>query len=159
MVAGAALWLVLYGNSSIPNCIGPGSCNLACISKVLVGTLGPKSKKKFGFFKFRSPQSWFRAGSSAQVWSGRFWMGIFAGLSPKPHQMFSNDMEMIVALCKEAGYLPRAQALLCPVRTTRTYRDKNGVKRCVGKKKELRESQSPEYVFNIFVALSPFHDL
>eukprot|EP00435_Cladocopium_sp_Y103_P009622 s674_g2.t1 len=93
-----------------------------------------------------------------QVWSGRFWMGHFTGLSPKPHQIFSNDMEMIAALCKEAGYLSRAQAELCPVRTTRTYRDKEGVKRCVGKKKELRESQSPEYVFNSLVALPSFHD-
>jgi hypothetical protein len=66
--------------------------------------------------------------------------------------MFSNDMDMIAALCREAGYLSRAQALLCPVRTTRTYRDKNGVKRCVGKKKELRESQSLNMHSTFFVA-------
>lgn len=81
------------------------------------------------------------------VWSGRFWMGRFNSLSPKPHVMYSNDKGMILLLCRKAGYMSREEAQKCPVRTSRTYLDSRGQKRCVGRKKELRESQfyTPEF--------------
>ena len=78
----------------------------------------------------------------AQVWSGRFWMGIFGSLSPKPHIMYSNDEGLITMLCEKVGFMNREQQQACPVRTAKTYYDKKGVKRSVGRKKELRESQS-----------------
>ncbi|CAL1152282.1 unnamed protein product [Cladocopium goreaui] len=81
------------------------------------------------------------------VWSGRFWMGRFKSLSPKPHVMYSNDKEMILLLCRKAGYMSREEAQQCPVRTSKTYLDSRGQKRSVGRKKELRESQfyTPEF--------------
>ena len=63
-------------------------------------------------------------------------------MSPKPHIMYSNDKEMILLLCRKAGYMSRDEAQKCPVRTSKTYIDSRGQKRCVGRKKELRESQS-----------------
>ena len=68
-------------------------------------------------------------------------MGKFQGLSPKPHVVYSNDMALILAISDRAGYMSRAEQDLCPVRTSISYTDKNGVKRRVGKKKELLESQ------------------
>ena len=85
-----------------------------------------------------------------QVWSGRFWMGRFKSLSPKPHVMYSNDKNMILLLCRKAGYMSREEAQQCPVRTSKTYLDSRGQKRCVGRKKELRESQSPAWIPMIF---------
>ena len=38
MAAGAALWIVLFGNSSIPNGIGHGPRNFPCILQVFVLT-------------------------------------------------------------------------------------------------------------------------
>ena len=81
-----------------------------------------------------------------QVWSGRFWMGRFKSLSPKPHVMYSNDKEMILLLCRKAGYMSREEAQQCPVRTSKTYLDSRGQKRSVGRKKELRQSQSPAWI-------------
>ena len=76
-----------------------------------------------------------------KVWSGRFWMGKFNGKSPKPHIVFSNDREMIVKLCTRAGQMTKSEFAKCPVRTAKTYLDKRGVKRSVGLKKEMRDSQ------------------
>ena len=68
-------------------------------------------------------------------------MGKFNGLCPKPHIVFSNDREMVVSLCRKAGHMQKSDFAKCPVRTAKTYVDKNGVKRSVGLKKEMRESQ------------------
>ena len=68
-------------------------------------------------------------------------MGKFNGLSPKPHIVFSNDREMVVSLCRKAGHMQKSDFAKCPVHTAKTYVDKNGVKRSVGLKKEMRESQ------------------
>lgn len=68
-------------------------------------------------------------------------MGQFNGASPKPHILYSNDRVMIDRICERAGYMSRAMQSQCPTRTSRTYYDKLGVKRCVGKKKEMRDSQ------------------
>ena len=79
----------------------------------------------------------------AEVWSTRFWMGVFKSLSPKPHVVYSNDEHMVLMLSTKAGHMTRQQQLEdCPVRTARTYIDKRGVKRSVGRKAELKESQS-----------------
>lgn len=68
-------------------------------------------------------------------------MGKFNGKSPKPHIVFSNDREMIVKLCTRAGQMTKSEFAKCPVRTAKTYLDKRGVKRSVGLKKEMRDSQ------------------
>lgn len=68
-------------------------------------------------------------------------MGRFGGKSPKPHIVFSNDQVLVQRILDRAGYMSRLEMSMCPVRTTRTYTDKHGVKRCVGVKNVLRESQ------------------
>lgn len=68
-------------------------------------------------------------------------MGRFGGKSPKPHIVFSNDEVLVQRILDRAGYMSRLEQSMCPVRTTRTYTDKHGVKRCVGVKDVLRESQ------------------
>ena len=68
-------------------------------------------------------------------------MGKFNGKGPKPHIVFSNDREMIVSLCAKAGHMTKSEMAQRPVRTARTYLDKHGVKRSVGHKREMRESQ------------------
>ena len=76
-----------------------------------------------------------------QVWTGMFYMGRFGGASPKRHRLWSNDRSLIQDICDRAGYMSRADQASCTARTTRKYTDKNGVKRCVGIKDALRESQ------------------
>ncbi|CAK9083434.1 DAO domain-containing protein [Durusdinium trenchii] len=78
---------------------------------------------------------------TTSAWSGRFWMGVFQSPSPKPHVVYSNDEALIGSIVERAGYMSREDQRACPVRTTKTYIDKHGVKRAVGKKKEMRESQ------------------
>ncbi len=68
-------------------------------------------------------------------------MGNFNGPSPKPHVVYSNDRQMIAALCKRAGYMQKSDMAQCPIRTAKTYIDSKGVKRSVGDKKAMRESQ------------------
>ena len=98
--------------------------------------------------------SWVRQLSSqlpsahvfSQAWYGRFWMRIFKPICPKPHIIYSNDESLVQKVVSKAGYMSRAAQQLCPVRTTTTYVDGNGVKRAVGKRKEMRESQYPERI-------------
>ena len=78
---------------------------------------------------------------ASEVWSGRFWMGNFNSPSPKPHIVYSNDRQMIAALCKRAGYMKKSDIVKCPIRTATTYRDSKGVKRSVGRKNIMRDSQ------------------
>lgn len=85
-------------------------------------------------------------GSLSQAWYGRFWMGMFKPICPKPHVIYSNDESLVQKVVSKAGYMSRAAQQLCPVRTTTTYVDRNGVKRAVGKRKEMRESQYPERI-------------
>lgn len=79
-------------------------------------------------------------------------MGNFNSPSPKPHIMYSNDRQLIVALCERAGYMRKSDIAKCPIRTSKTYIDKKGIKRSVGCKKAMRESQflvygNSEYLF------------
>lgn len=76
-----------------------------------------------------------------QAYCGRFWMGRFAGRTPKPHRVWSNDSELVRVLINRAGYMSREQQRACSGQTTRKYIDSAGVKRCVGLKEELRSSQ------------------
>ena len=78
---------------------------------------------------------------SLKVWTGVFYMGCFGGDSPKRHRIWSNDCGLVEAICERAGYMSRADQEKCPVKTTRKYIDRNGVKRCVGIKDALRQSQ------------------
>lgn len=78
---------------------------------------------------------------TTKAWSGRFWMGQFNSASPKPHIIYSNDEAIIQQILDRAGYMSRQDQQRCPSRTSRTYYDKLGVKRAVGLKKEMRESQ------------------
>lgn len=69
------------------------------------------------------------------------YMGKFGGRTPKPHTLWGNDFRMLSALGAVGGTMTRQEQERCVGRTCRTYVDKNGVKRHVGKKKELSESQ------------------
>lgn len=77
-------------------------------------------------------------------------MGKFNSKSPKPHVLFSNDYVMLTEIFQKAGYLSRNEAKRCPVRTSKAYVDKSGVKRSVGLKKELKDSQFLVRKFRIF---------
>lgn len=68
-------------------------------------------------------------------------MGKFKAKSPKPHLLYSNDEGMVAALCEKAAHFPHSERDHCTTKTTTIYRDRNGKKRCVGKKEALRESQ------------------
>lgn len=68
-------------------------------------------------------------------------MGVFNSTSPKPHIIYSNDQIIIQRISERAGYMSREDQARLPTRTSRTYKDGFGVKRCVGLKKEMRESQ------------------
>lgn len=78
---------------------------------------------------------------TSQVWSSRFWMGLFCSESPKPHIIYSNDEIITQRISERAGYMSREDQSRLPTRTSKTYKDRFGVKRCVGLKKEMRESQ------------------
>ena len=84
-------------------------------------------------------------------------MGRFAGRTPKPHRVWSNDSELVQVLINRAGYMSREQQRACSGQTTRKYIDSAGVKRCVGLKEELRSSQwaCMPTCFEVFTASSP----
>ena len=67
-------------------------------------------------------------------------MAHFEGRFPKPHILFSNCEPFINGIMSRAGYLSREDLKKIPERTCRTYIDKKGVKRSVGKK-NMKESQ------------------
>ena len=68
-------------------------------------------------------------------------MGKFGGKYPKPHVVYSNDYDLVIHIQEVAGYMSREEMLKCPERTCRTYTDKQGVKRSVGLKREMKDSQ------------------
>ena len=151
MATGAAKWFLFPCDATLPDHPGAAGCQLAklntCFDFYLVwkheNSTVEFPKLLSGFHMVGQQGDFFYRLMDTQVWSGRFWMGRFNSLSPKPHVMYSNDKEMILLLCRKAGYMSREEAQKCPVRTSRTYLDSRGQKRCVGRKKELRESQSP----------------
>ena len=56
--------------------------------------------------------------------------------------MWSNDRSLLHDLFVRAGQMSRSEMLTKTEKLVKTYTDRNGVKRCVGDKKKLRESQS-----------------
>lgn len=77
-----------------------------------------------------------------QVWATIFYMGRFGASSPKRHKVWSNDKAILEMLHHRAGFMSRQQQQACSTtKLVRTYFDKNGVKRCVGIKENLRNSQ------------------
>ena len=81
-------------------------------------------------------------GPLLQVWHGMFWMGLFQGPTPKRHRIWSNDWFLVDALMKRAGMMPRHIMDSFSTTLVRKYVDKHGVQRRVGKKHELKASQS-----------------
>ena len=69
-------------------------------------------------------------------------MGLFQGPSPKRHRVWSNDENMVQALITRAGTMPRNVMESFSTTLVNKYVDVLGVHRRVGKKKELRASQS-----------------
>lgn len=70
-------------------------------------------------------------------------MGKFNGSTPKPHRAWSNDEKFLSRLVERAGSMTREEQSRCPGKTTRKYVDKNGIKRHVGLKDALKDSQHP----------------
>ena len=68
-------------------------------------------------------------------------MGRFGGETPKRHRLWSNDQLLLEGISCKAGYMFRAEQSQCPGQTTKKYVDRNGVKRHVGIKEALRNSQ------------------
>lgn len=87
-----------------------------------------------------------------QVFSGRFYMGIFGANTPKRHVLYSNDEELLNQILAKAGYMSREAQQQCPGATTIKYVDKRGVKRCTGIKQALRDSQHYTREFGEFIA-------
>ena len=78
---------------------------------------------------------------SLQVYVAHFYMGKFGGDTPKRHRLWSNDTWLLSRIAEKAGYMSRDEQNQCKVKTTRKYIDAHGVKRCVGIKSVLRNSQ------------------
>jgi len=69
-------------------------------------------------------------------------MGNFGAATPKRHRLWSNDEDLLNKIASRAGYMSRQQQGSFTTKTTRKYVDRRGVKRCVGIKKVLKESQN-----------------
>ncbi len=67
-------------------------------------------------------------------------MGVFGSGSPKRHRLLSNDEELLNRIEARGGYMSKEQQRQCSTKLVRKYIDKKGQTRCVGLKKELRES-------------------
>ena len=89
--------------------------------------------------------------NDSEVFSGRFYMGIFAANTPKRHVLYSNDEELLNQILAKAGYMSREAQQQCPGATTIKYVDKRGVKRCTGIKQALRDSQRLVVDMAIFI--------
>ena len=68
-------------------------------------------------------------------------MGLFGGPTPKIHKFWTNLEWLAQALSDRAGYMSRSQQEQCAGKTVKKYVDKKGVRRCVGLKAELKNSQ------------------
>ena len=68
-------------------------------------------------------------------------MGLFDGPTPKRHRAWSNDYSLIESLQMRAGSMTKEVMGKFTTTLVHKYVDKNGVKRRVGKKKELKASQ------------------
>ena len=82
-------------------------------------------------------------------------MGKFGGKYPKPHVVYSNDYDLIIHIQESAGYMSREEMSKCPERTCRTYTDRQGVKRSVGLKREMKDSQLLGFESIIVFELGP----
>ena len=77
-----------------------------------------------------------------QAFRGMFYMGQFAGPTPKRHLIWSNDAVMVNSILEVGGHMTREEMQRCkgaPLVTK--YVDKHGVKRHVGNKHVLTASQ------------------
>ena len=68
-------------------------------------------------------------------------MGRFGGSTPKRHRLWSNDPDLLTSIAGRAGYMSKQEMEQCVFCTVRKYVDGNGVKRHVGNKEVLRDSQ------------------
>lgn len=87
-----------------------------------------------------------------QVFVCYFYMGKFNGATPKRHRLWSNDSWILTQITQKAGYMSRFEQDQCKVKTTRKYVDSKGVKRCVGIKEVLQNSQHYTREFGEFIA-------
>ena len=69
-------------------------------------------------------------------------MGKFSGPTPKRHKLFSNDEHLLSRIAARAGFMSREEQAACTVKTATKYVDRAGVKRHVGNKRALKESQN-----------------
>ena len=69
-------------------------------------------------------------------------MGMFRGETPKRHRLWSNCPVLINQVLERAGCMTEGKMGTFTKTLCTKYIDRNGVQRRVGKKKELKESQS-----------------
>ena len=69
-------------------------------------------------------------------------MGKFAGPSPKRHRLWSSSKPLVDGILEKAGYMSKSEMAAFDTKLVDTYTDVLGVKRRVGKKRELKESQT-----------------
>ena len=79
---------------------------------------------------------------SPQAWSTSFWMGAFAGPTPKRHRLWSNCEQFLAGIHQVGGKMTREALKALPGGPlVRKYVDRHGVKRCTGLKEKLKQSQ------------------
>ena len=79
-----------------------------------------------------------------EAYTTTFYMGKFAGDTPKRHKLWGNDEELLKLIYHHAGYMSKSEQQACPGKTTRKYVDRHGKTRHVGLKDALRDSQCPD---------------
>ena len=85
------------------------------------------------------------------MYSGAFYMGKFAGPSPKRHRIWTNDKTLVEKIVARAGYMSRLELREFATKLTRRYIDALGVKRYSGVTRKLKASQNLDPKLYIYV--------
>ena len=111
-----------------------------------VGFVGDQSCKNFHslhiFLGFKKSFMTFpRRLNRLKVWATIFYMGCFRAATPKRHKVYSNNKQLLEDLHWRAGYMSKEDQAAFETKLVRKYIDKHGVRRCVGIRDKLRDSQ------------------
>ena len=93
-----------------------------------------------------------------QAFRTTFWMGNFGHPTPKQHLVWSNDHVLLQEINNRAGYMSREAQSAKEVKLVRKYIDKQGVKRHVGIRDQLKSSQILSNIIWFFQSQVNFHD-
>ena len=80
--------------------------------------------------------------TGSKVYHCSFWMGKFHGPTPKRHRIWSPCYTLVDQIQQKAGHMLKTEMATFTTKLCVVYTDALGVKRRVGKKKELKASQN-----------------